>query len=118
VELRVGALEGDVVKSIRTGEFAGTLDGGCGDVHPERTTRLGHARGITGRLAGPTSDVENLVVRPDATGPAQYCGVQPQFGVVVAGAGPVFACGAVAHRRTVTTVGVACALWVIGVHHR
>jgi hypothetical protein len=116
VELRVGALEGDVVKSLRAGEFAGTLDGGCGDVHPERTTRLGAARGITGRLPGPTSDVEDVVMRADAACPAQYCGVQLQFGVVVAGAGPVFACGAVSQRRRVTPVGLGWALGVTGIH--
>jgi hypothetical protein len=117
VDLRVGALERDVAKPLRPGEFAGTFDGGRGDVDPERAACLGDARGITGRLPGPTSDVEDVVVRPDATGPAQCFGVQPQFGVVAVGAGPGFACGAVSHRGPVKTVGLGWALGVIGVHH-
>jgi len=55
-------------------------------------------------------------VELDAKGPAQYLVVPPQFGVVAAGAGRVFACG-VSHRGPFTTAGVAWALLVTGVHH-
>jgi hypothetical protein len=34
VDLRVGTLEGDVPQSLGLGEFAGTFDGGFGDVDP------------------------------------------------------------------------------------
>jgi len=70
VGLGVGVLEGDVAQRLGPGELAGTLDGGCGDVDPERTARPGRAGGLPGRLPGPTSDVEDVVVELDATGPA------------------------------------------------
>ena len=94
VDLRVGALKADVAKSLRPGEHAGALDCGRGDVDPERTTCLGHAGSLTGRLPDPTSDVEDVVARLDAPDPAQYRVVQSQFGVI------------------------AGALLTIGVHHR
>jgi hypothetical protein len=87
VDLCVGVLESDVAEPVGPGELAGTLDGGRGDVDPERTACLGSARGLSGRLPGPTSDVKDVVVELDATGPAQYLVVPPQFGVVAAGAG-------------------------------
>jgi hypothetical protein len=72
VDLCVGALEGHVAQPLRPGELAGTRDGGCGDVDPERAACLSCARGLSGRLPGPASDVQDMVVEPDATGPAQY----------------------------------------------
>ena len=72
VELGVGVLEGDVAEPLGLGKLAGTLDGGCGDVDPERTACLSCARGLSGRLPGATSDVEDVVVvELDATGLAQ-----------------------------------------------
>jgi hypothetical protein len=84
VGLRVGMLEGDVAEPLGLGEHAGTLDGGCGDVDPERTACLGCARGLSGRLPGPASNVEDVVVELNATGPAQYFVVSSQLGVVAA----------------------------------
>jgi hypothetical protein len=97
-------LEDDVAEPLGLGQLAGTLDGGCGDVDPKRTACLSCARGLSGRLPGPTSDVEDLVVEPDATGLAQYLVVPPQLGVVAAGAGRLFAYR-VSHRNPFTTVG-------------
>ena len=77
VDLRVGMLEGDVAESFRPGELAGALDRGRRDVDPERTARLGRARGLSGRLPGPTADVEDVVVGLDANRPAQYLVVPP-----------------------------------------
>ena len=91
VDLCVGVLEDDVAEPLGLGQLAGTLDGGCGDVDPERTACLSCARCLSGRLPGPTSDVEDVVVELDATGLAQYLVVPPQFGVVAAGAGRLFA---------------------------
>jgi len=85
----VGALEGDVVHPLRPGELAGPLDGGRGDVHPERAACPGYPRGLTGRLPAPASDVQDLLAGLDPPRPAQYLIVQPQFGVVVSGTGPV-----------------------------
>ena len=116
VDLRVGALEGDVADPLSPGELAGTLDGARGDVHAKRAACLGRARGLPGRLPGPASDVEDVVVDLDATRLVQDLVVQPQFGVVAAGAGPVFASGARPHRSPVTMAGVAPAQPVIGVH--
>ncbi len=86
MNLRVGALEGNVTHSLRLGELAGPLDGGRGDVDPERAACPGHACGLTGRLPAPASDVQDMIVGLDAPSPAQYLMVQPQFGVVVNGA--------------------------------
>ena len=69
VDLCVGVLEGDVAEPLGLGQLAGTLDGGRGDVDPERTACLGRARGLPGRLPGPTSDVEDVVVELDASRP-------------------------------------------------
>ena len=60
----------------------------------------------------------DVVVRPDATGPAQYLGVQPQFGVVAVGAGPQFAPGTGGAPQSRHGGRVVWALLVIGVHHR
>ena len=84
MDLRVGMLEGDVAEPLGLGELAGTLDGGCGDVDPERAARLSPARGLPGRLPGPASDVEDVVAVLDAAGPAQCLVMPPQFGVVAA----------------------------------
>jgi hypothetical protein len=77
VDLRVGMLEGDVAESFRPGQLPGALDRGRRDVHPERTPRPGRARGLSGRLPGPTADVEDVVVELDANRPAQYLVVPP-----------------------------------------
>ena len=106
VDLCVGVLEDDVAEPLGLGQLAGTLDGGCGDVDPERTACLSCARGLSGRLPGPTSDVEDVVVELDATGLAQYLVVPPQFGVVAAGAGRMFAYR-VSHRDPFTDGQVA-----------
>jgi hypothetical protein len=68
---------------LRLGELAGPLDGRRRDVDPERAACPGHARGLTGRLPAPASDVQDMIVGLDAPCPAQYLMVQPQFGVVV-----------------------------------
>jgi hypothetical protein len=116
VDLRVGALEADVVHPLRPGEFAGPRDGGRGDVDSERAPCPSQAGGLTGRLPGPTSDIEDLVVGSDTTGPAQEFVVSLQFGVVTAEAGSVLARDAAPRRRPVETLGTAWALFVIGVH--
>jgi hypothetical protein len=72
VDLRVGMLEDDVAEPLGLGQLAGTLDGVCGDVDPERTACLSCARGLSGRQPRPTSDVEDVVVELDATGLAQF----------------------------------------------
>ena len=54
---------------------------------PSALPAMGRARGLPGRLPGPASDVEDVVVELDAAGPAQYLVMPPQFGVV-AGWGP------------------------------
>ena len=77
MDLRVGTLEGDVVHSLRPGELAGPLDGGFGDVDPERTACPCQARGLTGCLSEPASDVQDLLVGLYAACPAQYLIVQP-----------------------------------------
>jgi hypothetical protein len=77
------------VHPLRPGELAGSLDGRRGDVNPERATCLGHARGLTGRLPAPASDVQDMLAGLDPTRPAQYLIVPPQLGVVVSGTGPV-----------------------------
>ncbi len=104
MDLRVGMLEGDVAEPLGPGKLAGALDRGRGDVNPERTPGLGRPRGLSGRLPSPAADVEDVVVELDANGPAQYLVVPPQFGVVAAGAGHMFACG-VSHRCPFTTAG-------------
>jgi len=85
VNLRVGALEGNVARLLALGELAGPLDGGRRDVDPERAACRGHARGRTGRLPAPASDVQDMIAGLDAPCPAHYLMVQPQFGVVVNG---------------------------------
>jgi hypothetical protein len=92
VDLRVGSLEGDVAQLPCPGEFTGALDRGRGDVDPERTARLGRARGLPGRLPCPAADVEDVVAELDAAGPAQDLVMPPQLSVVPAGAGRMFAC--------------------------
>ena len=84
VDLRVGSLEGDVAQLLSPGEFAGALDRGRGDVDPERTARLGRARGLPGRLPGPAADVEDVVAELDAAGPAQDIVMPPQLSVITA----------------------------------
>ena len=115
VDLCVGVLEGDVAEPLGPGELAGALDRGRGDVDPERAACLGRARGLPGRLPGPAADVEDVVVELDAKGPAQYLVVPPQFGVVAAGAGRMFACG-VPHHGPFTVSGAAWAVLATGVH--
>ena len=61
--------------------------GGRGTVDAERTACPGRARDLPGRQPGPAADVQDMVVRLHATGPAQYFVVPPQFGVVAAGTG-------------------------------
>ena len=85
VVLRVGAFEGDVAEPLGPGELAGPLDGGCGDVDPERAAGMGRTRGLPGRLPGPASDVEDVVAELDVAGPAQCLVVPLQFGVVATG---------------------------------
>jgi hypothetical protein len=87
VNLSVGALEADIAQFLRPGELAGPLDRGRGHVDPERTARLGGARGLPGRLPGPAADVENVIAEPGAAGPAQYFVVPPQLGVVAGDGG-------------------------------
>ena len=88
VDLRVGALEGDVAHpSARASSRARSM-GGRGEVDAKRAARLGRARGLPGRLPGAASDVEDAVVDLDATGLAQDLVVRPQFGVVAVGPGP------------------------------
>jgi hypothetical protein len=82
VDLRVAVLEGDVGHSPRLGELAGPLDGGFGDVDPERTACPRQVRGLAGGLPEPASDVQDLLVGLDAAGSAQHLIVQPKFGVV------------------------------------
>src|SRR3954447_11288753 len=82
---------------------------------PERATCAGCARGVASRLPGPTSDVEDAVVKLDSTGPAQYLVVPPQLGVVTAEGGRMVACGA-SRRNAFATVGVVWALLVTGFH--
>ncbi len=86
MNLRVGALEGNVARPLRLGELAGPLDSGRRDVDPERAACRGHAPGGTGGLPAPASDVQDMIVGLDAPCPPQYLMVQPQFGVVVNGA--------------------------------
>jgi hypothetical protein len=71
------------------GEFAGTLDGGFGDVDPERTTRPRQARGLTGCLPEPAPDVQDMLAGLDAARPPQHLIVQPYFGVVANEARPL-----------------------------
>jgi hypothetical protein len=52
VDLRVGALEGDVVRSPRPGELASTIDRGRRDINPKRAACPGHGRDVT-RSSGP-----------------------------------------------------------------
>ena len=66
VDLRVGALEGDVAQPLGPGELAGTVDRGRGDVDPKRAACPGRARGLPRRLPGPASDVEDVVAELDA----------------------------------------------------
>ena len=94
VDLRVGALEGDVAYPLRLGELAGPLDGGFGDVDPERAAGPRQARGLAGGLPEPASDVQDLLAGLDATCPAQHLIVQPYFGVVANQARPVHGCPA------------------------
>ena len=98
MDLRVGMPEGGVLHSVVPGEFAGTLDGGFGDVDPERTTRPRQARGLTGCLSKPASDVQDMLLGLDAAGPAQHLIVQPYFGVVGNEARPVHGCPAYKER--------------------
>ena len=72
VDLRVGALEGDVAYLLRPGEFAGALDSRRRDVDAERTACPGHARGLTGALPAPASNVQDVLAGLDAICPAQY----------------------------------------------
>ena len=72
VDLRVGALEGNVVHSPRLGELSGPLDGGFGDVDPKRTARPRQARGLAGCLSEPASYVQDLLVGLDAARPPQH----------------------------------------------
>jgi hypothetical protein len=116
VVLCVCVLEGDVVHTFSLGELAGALDCGSGDVDPERTACLGRPRGLSGCLPGPASDVEDVVVRLDATGPAQYMVVPLQFGVVAGGPG-CMAVGGGWHSGALPTIGAARALLVTGVNH-
>jgi hypothetical protein len=83
MHLRVGALEGDVIYPLGPGELAGPVDDGRRDVDPERAACPGQARGLTGGLPGPASDVQDMLAGLDAQGPAQDLVVQPQFGVVI-----------------------------------
>ena len=87
MDLCVGVLKGDVAETLGPGERAGSLDRGRGDVDAERTPFPCRARGVTGRLPGPASDVEDVVCELDVYGPAQHLVVPAQFGVVPAGAG-------------------------------
>ena len=89
MDLRVGMLEGDVLHPLGLGEFAGAFDGGFGDVDPERTACPRQARGLTGCLSEPASDVQHMLAGLDAPCPAQHLIVQPYFGVVGNGARPV-----------------------------
>src|SRR5689334_4084941 len=54
--LRIGVLEGDVAEPLSPGELAGAPDRRRGDVDAERTSCPGRARGLPGRLPGPTAD--------------------------------------------------------------
>jgi hypothetical protein len=94
MDLRVGTLEGDVLHSLGLGKFAGTLDGGFGDIDAERTACPRQARGLTGCLADPAPDVQDMFVGLHAACPAQHFIVQPYFGVVGNGARPVHGCQA------------------------
>ena len=87
MNLRVSTLEGDVMHPPR--EPASPRDSGRGDVDPERTARPRHARGLTGRLPEPASDVQDTLVRLDITSPAQHLIVSPQFVVILDRAGPI-----------------------------
>ena len=115
MNLRVGTLEGGVAEPVGPGKLAGTLDRGRRDVDPERTPGLGGPCGLSGRLPSPAADVEDMVVKLDANGPAQHLVMPPQFSVVASGAGHVFACG-VSHRCPFTTAGAAWALLTTGIH--
>ena len=84
VDLRVGALEGDVAQPLGPGELAGALDGGRGDVGAKRAACLSRARGLPGRLPGPAADVEDVVAELDAAGPAQDIVMPPQLSVITA----------------------------------
>jgi hypothetical protein len=83
VDLGVGPLEADVAQPLGLGELAGPVDHRRGPVDPQRAARGGRARGLPGRLPGPTADVQDVVVAPDAPSPAQHLVVPPQLGVVV-----------------------------------
>jgi hypothetical protein len=88
--LRVAVLEGDVVDSLRPGEFTGPLDHRGGEVDSERAPFPGRPRGIPRRPAGSAADVQDPVVCPYVVRAAQDLVVQPQFGVVVDAGAPVF----------------------------
>src|SRR4029453_12120553 len=83
VHLRVALLEGDVVDSLRPGEFAGPLDHRGGEVDSERAPFPGRPRGVPCRPAGSTADVQDPVVWSYVVRAAQDLVVQPEFGVVV-----------------------------------
>ena len=53
MDLGVGVLEGDVAEPLGPGQLARLLDGGHGDVHPERTACLGRPRRLSGLLPVP-----------------------------------------------------------------
>jgi hypothetical protein len=82
-DLRVGDLEGDVSEPLRLGELTGAMDRGRGHADPQRAALRGDTRRFTGRLPGPTSDIQDAVVAPDTPGPAERFVVQPQLGVKV-----------------------------------
>ena len=77
VDLRIGTLEGDVGHSLRPGELAGPLDGGFGDVDPERTASPRETCSLTGCLPEPASDVQDLLVGLNTACSAQHLIVQP-----------------------------------------
>ncbi len=89
MDLRIGMLEGDVLHSLGLGEFAGTLDGGFGDVDPDRTACPRQPRGLTGCLPEPASDVQHMLAGLDTACPAQHLIVPPYFVVVGHRARPV-----------------------------
>jgi hypothetical protein len=116
VDLGVGSLEGDVAEPLCLRGLAGTIDHPRGQVDPQRAARGGRARGLPGRLPGPTTDVEDVVVTPDATSPAQHLVVPPQLGVVVDRTRPVCGCVPVPRGRPVNSAGLD-RVSVVCLHH-
>jgi hypothetical protein len=98
------------------GELAGTIDHPRGQIDPQHAARGGHARSLPGRLPGPTTDVEDVVVTPNAKSPAQHLVVQPQLSVVVDRTRPVCGCGPVLHGRPVNRAGLD-RVSVVCLHH-